>query len=354
MTETMRAAVYHGRQDVRIEEVPVPRARDGEVLLAVRRSGICGSDATEWAAGPKMVPLTRRHPGSGHLGPMVIGHEFVGEVVEGSGGFAAGDLVASGAGVSCGRCDRCQEGRTNLCRGYYTLGLNAPGGLAEYVAAPAGTLRRIPDGVSLDHAGLAQPLAVGLHAARRAGVRPGDSVVVIGAGAIGSFVLAGLRHLGDAEVTVIDFAGDKLERAGRLGAARTIDAAGDVVTAVREQTGGRGADVVIEASGAPGQFENAVRMVTDGGRVLAVGLPKQAPAVDLFGLVLREITVESTVAHVCGEDLAPALDILAAGVLGGELLDSVIGLAELTDLGLARLAAGGVDGKVLIDPGRRS
>ncbi|MEU0792672.1 alcohol dehydrogenase catalytic domain-containing protein [Amycolatopsis sp. NPDC005961] len=344
----MRAAVYHGRRDVRIEHVPTPRPRSGEVLLAVRRSGICGSDATEWAAGPKMVPLTRRHPGSGHLGPMVIGHEFVGEVVESASGFAAGDLVASGAGVSCGQCDRCREGRTNLCRGYYTLGLNAPGGLAEYVAAPAGTLRRIPDGVSLDHAGLAQPLAVGLHAARRAGVRPGDSVVVIGAGAIGSFVLAGLRHLHDAEVTVIDFAGDKLERAKRLGAARTVDAADDVVEAVR------GADVVIEASGAPGQFENAVRMVTDGGRVLAVGLPKQAPTVDLFGLVLREITVESTVAHVCGEDLAPALDILAAGVLGRELLDSVIGLDDLTDRGLARLAAGEVDGKVLIDPGRRS
>lgn len=344
----MRAAVYHGRRDVRIERVPTPRPRSGEVLLAVRRSGICGSDATEWAAGPKMVPLTRRHSGSGHLGPMVIGHEFVGEVVESSSGFAAGDLVASGAGVSCGQCDRCREGRTNLCRGYYTLGLNAPGGLAEYVAAPASTLRRIPDGVSLDHAGLAQPLAVGLHAARRAGVRPGDSVVVIGAGAIGSFVLAGLRYLYDAEVTVIDFAGDKLERAKRLGASRTVAAGADVVEAVR------GADVVIEASGAPGQFENAVRMVTDGGRILAVGLPKQAPTVDLFGLVLREITVESTVAHVCGEDLAPAMDILAAGELGTELLDSVIGLDELTDRGLARLAAGEVDGKVLIDPGRRS
>ena len=348
MTETMRAAVYHGARDVRIDEVPVPRPRDGEVLLAVRRSGICGSDATEWAAGPKMVPLTRRHPASGHLGPMVIGHEFVGEVVEGAGEFEPGDRVASGAGVSCGRCDRCREGRTNLCRAYYTLGLNAPGGLAEYVAAPVATLRRIPDGVPLDHAGLAQPLAVGLHAARRAGVRPGGSVVVIGAGAIGSFVLAGLRHLYDAEVTVIDFAGDKLERAKRLGAARTVDAADDVVEAVR------GADVVIEASGAPGQFENAVRMVTDGGRVLAVGLPKRAPEVDLFGLVLREITVESTVAHVCRDDLAPALDILAGGVLGAELLDSVIGLGELTDRGLARLAAGEVDGKVLIDPGRRS
>jgi (R,R)-butanediol dehydrogenase/meso-butanediol dehydrogenase/diacetyl reductase len=352
----MRAAVYHGRQDVRIEEVPIPVPAAGEVLLAVRRNGICGSDATEWVAGPKMVPLTRRHPGSGHLGPMVIGHEFVGEVVDAPAGapFATGDVVAAGAGVSCGSCDRCAEGRTNLCRRYYTLGLNAPGGLAEYVAAPASMLRPVPAGIPLEHAALAQPLAVGLHAARRAGVRDGDSVVVIGAGAIGSFVLAGLKSLRAADVTVADFAGDKLDRAKRLGAARTLDAREDVVAAVLDLTDGRGADVVIEASGAPGQFENALRMVADGGRVLAVGLPKQAPTVDLFGLVLREITIESTVAHVCDQDLLPALEILAQGRLGAELLDSVIPLEDLAERGLARLAAGEVDGKVLIDPWRRA
>jgi (R,R)-butanediol dehydrogenase/meso-butanediol dehydrogenase/diacetyl reductase len=301
-----------------------------------------------------MVPLTKRHPGSGHLGPTILGHEFIGEVVATGSGAAVrtGDLVAAGAGVSCGTCDRCQEGRTNLCRHYYTLGLSAPGGLAEFVAAPAGMLRPLPDGISLDHAGLAQPLAVGLHAASRAGVRKGDSVVIIGAGAIGSFVLAGLRFLQDCDVTMIDFPGHRLDRASRLGATRTVDAREDVVAAVLEQAGGRGADVVIEASGAPGQFENAIRMTTDGGRVLAVGLPRQAPAVDLFGLVLRELTVESTVAHVCGQDLGPALEILAVGVLGAEMLDSVIPLEDLTERGLARLAAGEVDGKVLIDPRR--
>lgn len=344
----MRAAVYHGRRDVRIEQVPIPKPKDGEVLLAVRRNGLCGTDATEWANGPVLVPLNRPHPASGHVGPMIPGHEFVGEVVDGTNGLSAGTLVSSGAGVWCGQCDRCAAGRTNICRDYYTLGLNAPGGLAEYVAVPVKTLRPIPAGVSLDSAGMAQPLAVGLHAARRAGVRDGDSVVLIGAGAIGTFVLAGLTHLRQAEVTVIDLPGPKLERAAKLGAARTIPAGPDVVEAVLESTGG--ADVVIEASGAPGQFENALRMVTPGGRILAVGLPKEKPAVDLVSLALREITVESTVAHVCDADLGPALEILADGTLESLLLDSVIPLADLVSRGLAPLASGAVDGKILVAP----
>ncbi|MET9535922.1 alcohol dehydrogenase catalytic domain-containing protein [Streptomyces sp. NPDC006553] len=355
MTQTMHAAVYHGARNIRIEDVPVPAPRDGEVLIAVRRNGICGTDATEWAKGPVMAPLAERHPASGHLGPMIPGHEFVGEVVDvrGAVDLRAGDIVAAGAGVWCGACDRCAQGRTNVCRRYYTLGLNAHGGLAEYVAAPAHTLRVVPEGLSLDHAGMAQPLAVGLHAARRAGVRDGDRVVVIGAGAIGTFVLAGLHHLHAADVTVIDRPGPKLARALKLGATRALSARDDVVALVLEATAGVGADVVIEASGAPGQYEKALAMVATGGRVLAVGLPKEKPTVDMYALALREVTIESTVAHVCDEDLRPALEILATGPLGPLLLDGVIPLDRLVDAGLERLVDGSVDGKILVDPGAR-
>lgn len=355
MAETMRAAVYHGARDIRIEQVPVPVPRTGEVLIAVRRNGICGTDLTEWAKGPVMTPLTEQHRASGHLGPMIPGHEFVGEIVDAAGapGLGAGQIVAAGAGMWCGACDRCAQGRTNVCRRYYTLGLNAHGGLAEYVAAPARMLRPVPEGMLLDHAGMAQPLAVGLHAARRSGVRSGDQVVLIGAGAIGTFVLVGLNHLAAAEVTVVDLPGPKLDRALQLGAARTLSAHEDVVAAVLEATGGAGADVVIEASGAPGQYENALAMVATGGRVLAVGLPKESPRVDMSALALREITIESSVAHVCDEDLAPALNILAAGPLGGLLLDGVIALDDLVASGLERLASGVVDGKILVDPTAR-
>jgi (R,R)-butanediol dehydrogenase / meso-butanediol dehydrogenase / diacetyl reductase len=353
MTSTMAAAVYYGAHDIRIEDVAVPVPAPGEALIRVTRSGICGTDATEWVAGPKTFPVAQRHPASGHLGPLIPGHEFVGEVaaVNEVTNFAVGDLVASGAGIWCGRCPRCREGRTNLCRNYRTLGLNVNGAMAQYVAVPAQTLRAVPAGMSPDHAALAQPLAVGIHAARRCRARDGDQVVVIGAGAIGSFVLAGLRHLADVEVTVIDFPGPRLDRAARFGAARTLAPSPTIAADVTDLLDGRRPDVVIEASGAPGQLDAAMHMVADGGRVLAVGIPKAQPEIDLRTMVFREITLDSTLAHICDADLPAALTVLAEGQLGDELAENPV---PLSDLGpsLDRLATGQVEGKILIDPTR--
>jgi (R,R)-butanediol dehydrogenase / meso-butanediol dehydrogenase / diacetyl reductase len=347
----MRAAVYHGAHDVRIEDLPIPRPGVGEVLLRVLRSGMCGTDATEWKVGPKTFPVTRRHPVTGHEGPLVLGHEFVGEVVDrGEGtGLPVGALAASGAGVSCGHCDRCRQGRSNLCRSYYTLGLNTDGGMAEFVAVPESTLVPVPRGLSLDAAGLAQPLAVGLHAARRSGARDGDRVVLIGAGAIGTFVLTGLRSLGDVDLTVVDFPGSRLERVQRLGATRCIEAGPDAPRRVLDALGAPGADVVIEASGAPGQLDVAVGIARPGGTILQVGLPATAQEIDVHSLVMREISIQTTLAHVCGADLAPALDILATTPLAQELLEGVYALDAIAEQ-LDRLASGQLEGKILFDP----
>ncbi|MCU1617126.1 MAG: 2,3-butanediol dehydrogenase, R-alcohol forming, - and -acetoin-specific [Frankiales bacterium] len=347
----MRAAVYHGPHDVRVEEVPTPRPGEGEVLLRVVRSGMCGTDATDWKAGPKTFPVNRRHPVTGHQGPMIIGHEFIGEVIEQGEGATTpvGTVVASGAGVSCGRCDRCLQGRTNLCRRYYTLGLNTAGGMAEFVAVPESTVAVVPDGLPPDAAGLAQPLAVGLHAARRAGARDGDRVVLIGAGAIGTFVLAGLRSLADVDLTVVDFAGPRLERAERLGATRCVDAGPEAAAKVMAAVGAPGADVVIEASGAPGQLTVAIGLTRPGGTILQVGLPAQPQEIDVWSMVMQEKTLQTTLAHVCGEDLAPALDLLATTSLVEELLDGVHPLEAIGEQ-LDRLASGQVEGKILIDP----
>ena len=316
--DSMAAAVFHGREDVRIERRAVPVPGPGQALVTVLRSGICGTDATEFRSGPIMFPIDRPHPISGHRGPLIIGHEFVGEITAFGDGYSGplsiGDRVASGAGVSCGACERCREGRTNLCRQYVTHGLNIDGGLAEFVAVATSTLVPIPEGCSLDAAGVAQPLAVGLHAARRARVRDGDRVVVFGAGAIGTFILAGLLSLVDSEVIVVDYAGERLERALRLGATHAVPVDGDVARSVRQVLGSHGADVVIEASGAPGQLALAVDLVRPGGTVLGVGLPSAAQELDVHRLVLREVSIITTVAHVCDEDLGPALQILAAKI----------------------------------------
>jgi len=348
----MKAAVYYGPHDVRVEERDAPNLLAGEILLKVRRSGMCGTDASEWKAGPIIFPLHKAHPVSGLQGPMILGHEFIGEILELGAevsNFRVGQRVASGAGISCGECQRCAEGRTNLCQRYVTHGLNRDGGMAEMVAVPASTLVPIPDDLSDDHAGLAQPLAVGLHAARRSRAQDGDTAVLIGAGAIGTFVLSGLKHLGSSRVIVVDFAGSRLERASRLGADHVVAVDDNTDAAVRELIGGFGADVVIEASGAPGQIDRAAGWTRRGGALLQVGLPSKPQEVNIHHIVMSEITMETTLAHVCGEDMAPALEILRTTTLAQELLEGVYPLDELTDQ-LERLAKGQIQGKVLFDP----
>lgn len=347
----MKAAVYHAPGDVRIETVPTPVPTHDQVLLKVLRSGMCGTDASEYKSGPKIFPTQNKHAVSGHLGPMILGHEFIGEIVglgDSVTDFKVGQVVASGAGASCGECRRCKEGRTNLCATYVTSGLNRDGGMAEFVAVEAQTLALVPEGLSLDAAGLAQPLAVGIHAARRAEVQPGDKVLLIGAGAIGTFVLSGLKSLVDAEVTVVDFAGERLERAKRLGADRVVGVSETSDEELRELFP-LGADVVIEASGAPGQMQKALKLTKRGGTLLQVGLPSKPQEIEVHPMVMSEISIRTTLAHVCSQDLAPALEILNSTELAQELIEGVYPLEEISDL-LEKLATGAIQGKVLFDP----
>ena len=351
----MRAAVLYAAGDARIEDRPEqPAPGPAEVTLRIVRSGLCGTDATEYAAGPVLTPLTRRHPATGRLGPIVLGHEFIGTVeVAGSAvdRFAAGDRVAAGAGVWCGRCAWCQRGQTNLCAGYWTYGLNADGGLTERLTVPAAMLHPVPAGVSDDNAALAQPLAVGLHAVSRSRIRPGDVAVVNGAGAIGSFILAGAVAAGAAAVIAVDVDPGRLAVAAALGATHRVDAGRqDPYEVVRELTGGALADVTVEASGVPQGFGTVQRLTRRGGTVLLVGLPKQPVTFDSVDLILREIDVVSTVAHVCDQNLPAALDLLATRDLASLLVDRVVPLERVVIDALAPLAAGTARGKLLVDP----
>jgi threonine dehydrogenase-like Zn-dependent dehydrogenase len=351
----MRAAVYHGPGDVRIESVPEPGPPGpGELVVEVLRGAICGTDSSEYAHGPHLIPLHERHPNSGHVGPVVLGHEYVGRVTELGEGvvdFAVGDRVVTGAGVSCGDCAWCRAGRTNLCAHYYTLGLHTHGGLATSAKSPASICVAVPDECPDDAAAMAQPLAVALHALNRGRVEPGETVVIIGVGGIGALMVGGAAGRGLEHVIAVDVDEGRLATARALGAEHTVDATRqDSVEAVRKLTGGDGADVVIEASGAPSSPGQALEMVRRGGRVVILGLQSKPVALDLFDVAMREIEISSALAHVCADDLPVALDILTRTDLADTILDRVISLDRLVDDGLGALVERRAAGKILVDP----
>jgi (R,R)-butanediol dehydrogenase/meso-butanediol dehydrogenase/diacetyl reductase len=340
----MKAAVYHGRHDIRIESVPEPDdPGPGEVVLEVARAAICGTDSSEWAHGPL---LTRP--------PVTLGHEFVGRVVsigDGVAGLASGDRVVSGAAVSCGRCEWCRAGRTNLCATYRTLGLQLNGGLARLVKTPAVVCRRVPDVCTDNAAAMAQPLAVALHALRRTTVEPHHTCAVIGIGGIGSFILGAASARGVSRLIAVDIDDQRLRTAELLGAGTVIDARReDVAAAILEVTDGDGAHVVIEASGAPGAPETAIRSTRRGGRVLIVGLQPAPTEIDLFALTTREVEITTAVAHVCDVDLPESLEIISRSNVAETVLDRVIPLDDLVEHGIRPLVERTARGKIIVDP----
>ena len=326
----MRAAVFHGAGDVRIEAVAAPGdPGPGEVLVVPSMAAICGTDASEFSHGPHMIPLHTRHPGSGHVGPLVIGHEFVGRVEavgDGVESLTVGDRVVSGAGVFCGECAWCRAGRTNLCASYYTLGLSAPGGLAEQVMSPASICVPVPDLVADEAAAMAQPLAVAIHALDRGGVGPGQTVAVLGIGGIGGFLIGAASTRELRRLIAVDVDPGKLALAEALGA-----------------------DVVIEASGVPANPSIAIHATKRGGRVVIVGLQADPPPVDIFDAALREVDLIATVAHICDSNLPESLAVLAKTELAGEVLGEVVPMTRLVEDAIAPLAAGTAPGKMVVE-----
>jgi (R,R)-butanediol dehydrogenase/meso-butanediol dehydrogenase/diacetyl reductase len=339
----VRAAVFHGPRDVRIENVPDPGSPGrGDVVLEVVRAAICGTDASEWDHGPVLC-----RPG------VVLGHEFVGRVIDVGDevtALRAGDRVVSGAGISCGNCFWCLRGRTNLCAEYRTLGLQVDGGLAEYVTSPAAICTLVPDACDDDAAAMTQPLAVALHALSRVQQGPDETVAVIGAGGIGSFIIAGAsRRATEGRVVAVDIDADRLATASALGATETVDASGrDLAELLLELTGGTGFDIVIEASGAPLAPSAALAGARRGGRVLLVGLHGAPRELDLTRTILREVDIVTTVAHVCDSDIPAALELLAETNVAAVTAGPRIPLEELVDEGLRPLAERRAPGKILV------
>lgn len=289
----MRVAKYYERDDVRLEEMPVPDIGPGEMLVQVEVCGLCGSDLMEWYADSKA--------------PAVLGHEPVGFVSRlGSGvqGFVEGDRVFVHHHVPCFVCHYCRRGNYSCCQAFGESRIH-PGGFAEYIRVPAANVERdvlrLPEGVGFEEATLIEPIACAIRGMRRSGLREGDTVLIIGVGVSGLLFTQLSRLWGAGLVVASDPVDYRLRTAGELGADRLVDPLErPLETELQELNEGRGADLVIVTVGSVEAMEEGLRCVGKGGTVLLYAPlpPGDTLPVEVHDLLFSELTLVST--YSCG------------------------------------------------------
>ena len=330
----MKAMVYHGNRDLRLETVSDPVPAQGEALLKVDYCGICATDIEEYVYGPKFLDEDKM--------PIITGHEVTATVVEaprGADRVGPGTRVALNTVLTCGTCFWCSMGETQQCEQFTVVGFDRDGGLAEYLTWPADELIPLPDNVSSEAAALIEPSGVAHHCVQRAGIRPGETVAVVGAGTVGTLTMQIAKAQG-ARVFAVDVKRMSLDLASNLGAEVAINAAEeDAEEILKGLTEGRGPDVVIDAAGAPNTPADCLRYVRRGGRVVLVAIYTSTPEFDFNSIVAQEKTVIGTIAYTRA-DIQASVDLIASGKLQTTpLITDQIRLEEVIDVGFARMMA---------------
>lgn len=310
MAQTMKAAILYDVRDLRVEQIPRPEITSpDEALVKVEAIGICGSDMHFYQHGRVGdIRIT---------GPIVLGHEAAGEVIEVGAqvtGLAPGDKVAIEPGRTCRRCEDCKSGRYNLCPDVSFLA--APpvdGAFCEYLAWPADFLFELPANMSVEEGAMMEPLAVGMHGARRMGVKAGDSVAVLGAGPIGLTCLQAARVHGATSTIVSDVIPLRLQTAAKLGATHVLNAGEvDVTEAIMDLTNGRGVDVAFECVGIGPTIAEAIKVARPGGKVQLVGMgPETVDDFPIWGVMAKELDLSGLFRYA--NCYPPAIAVTASG-----------------------------------------
>jgi threonine 3-dehydrogenase len=284
----MRALVKAAAEEgLRLEDVPEPEPGINDVLIRVRKTGICGTDLhiydwDSWAQ--RTIPV-----------PMVVGHEFVGEVVAFGANvsdFAPGDLVSGEGHVVCGRCRNCMAGRRHLCAHSIGLGVQRPGAFAEYVALPMTNIWHHWPGIDEDVAAIFDPFGNAVHTALTFPVL-GEDVLVTGAGPIGCMATAVVRHAGARHVVVTDLNPYRLELARRMGATLAVDPRErDLADVQRELGMTEGFDIGLEMSGSPDALQSMIANMAHGGRIALLGIPPEQAPLDLDRVIFNMLTLK--------------------------------------------------------------
>lgn len=326
-----------------VTTVPTPSPGPGEVRIAVRHAGVCGTDLhiadwDAWAEG-------RIHP------PIVVGHEFAGEIVEVGEGvteLSVGQLVTAEGHLVCNHCLQCRTGNGHICRNTKIIGVDRDGAFAEFIVMPATNVLTL-DGIPTEVGAIMDPMGNAFHTVLTAEI-PGSTVFVVGCGPIGCFAVGIARAAGAAKVIASDVNPKRLALAERMGAQVTIDArTDDVVQTVLEATAGEGVDVVCEMSGVPSALHQAFAAVRMGGRVQLLGIPRGEVPVDFATeIIFKGITVYGVIGRKMYETWHEMRRFLSSGMLDpAPVITHRFPLAHIDDA-LAAIRSGDA-GKVILE-----
>lgn len=340
----MRVAMYYSNNDVRIEEMAVPKIGPGELLVRVHASGICGSDVLEWYRIDKV--------------PLVLGHEIGGEIAdvgESLKRFKVGDRISASHHVPCGKCHYCLNGHQTVCETLRQTKFD-PGGFCEYTRLATVNVEhgvyKLPEGLSYEEATFIEPLACVLRGQRLAGMKKGKTVLVIGSGVSGLLHVKLARNLGAARIIATDIDDYRLKKAKRFGADSVVDAREDIPAYVRQANNGRLADLVILSTGAEAAILQALKSVDRGGTILffAAADSKITIPLSVNDLFWRnEITLTSSYAG-SPEDHIEALDLISTRKIDvAEMITHKLPLAD-TGSGFKIVARTRKSIKVIIEP----
>jgi len=351
----MRAALWYGRKDVRIENVPEPLSPgEDEVLVKIVWCGICGTDLHEYLTGPITIPAKNPHPLTKRRAPIILGHEAVGEVLEVGEKVShcePGDRVVFYPVIGCGGCWWCREGRPHLCSKVAFIGSSWDGGMAEYMRVPASNCYFIPPDLSSEEATLVEPLAAAIRATKRAKVKPGETALVVGAGPMGLCVIQALRGAGVESVFAVEKIPERREMAKQLGAKETFDrTTSKTKKRIFKLTDEIGPKYVFECVGVKDTADFSFKMVRKGGKIIILGIFEKTELFNYTDLVYSEKEVLGSMGG--GGEFESTINLLTLQKINlGPLITKKIPLSRLIEEGFEVMVEQREKNiKILVDP----